>query len=66
VDLATGEILDGPTYGKWTSKDDEISAVPTDVAGWYLTSSTNAGAMTLTPGQNVEGSLRYSKIQQAV
>lgn len=66
VDLATGEILDGPTYGAWTSTDNNISAAPTDVSGWYLTSSTNAGAMTLTPGQNVEGSLRYSKIQQAV
>ncbi|MFR0614697.1 mucin-binding protein, partial [Lactobacillus porci] len=66
VDLATGEILAGPTYGEWTSKDDKISAAPTDVAGWYLTSSTNAGEMTLVPGQNVEGSLRYSKIQQAV
>ncbi|MFV4895752.1 mucin-binding protein [Lactobacillus delbrueckii] len=66
VDLATGEILAGPTYGKWTSKDDEISAAPTDVAGWYLTSSTNAGEMTLVPGQKVDGSLHYSKIQQAV
>ena len=66
VDLATGGILAGPTYGAWVSKDDEISAAPTDVAGWYLTSSTNAGAMTLTSGQNVEGSLHYSKIQQAV
>ncbi|MFR0614735.1 mucin-binding protein, partial [Lactobacillus porci] len=66
VDLATGEILAGPTYGEWTSTDNNISAASTDVAGWYLTSSTDAGEMTLMPGQKVDGSLHYSKIQQAV